>query len=197
MHLALEPNPIWSTNLAMASDHLNLLHRSPTFLKNRGDAAERDNPANIEQMFTTCVDILRKVETTDLQDMAKDAWDVVHHRHVLTAIHHQVPTLSLIILKGPQDALQNVILIPVNWGTLMSEDSTRQLGAVTFVCSQAVDAYNEINVDTIANRAASYEGVFLRDAHPRLPDKWQIEAMGTPVPSTFAYERRRVAPAAP
>jgi hypothetical protein len=152
---------------------------------------QREAAQRIERMFTGCVDTLRNVDDEDVKSMGAYAWDVIHHRHVMTAIHPDVPTLTMaIIARG--GIHQPVIFIPENWAEMVKDDPGRQFGAVCFVCSQAVDAYNEVKIDTIKERAMAYEGALLRMTGVADPDQWQKDALGLKPPAEYAYERKSV-----
>lgn len=170
---------------------LAALQSSAVLADNLEDPDERAKAKHIEQLFTTCVDVLRKTEDSDIRSMGADAWKTVEYRHVHVAIHPEVLTLSMavIAIKG---LLQNVIFIPPMWDDMVSKDPLRQLGAVAFVCSQAVDAYNGVTIDP--KRAMAYEGILLRQSVPTDPDEWQLKAMGMAPPRELSYQRKPVLP---
>jgi len=157
------------------------------------DAGVRAQAHRVERIFTGCVETLRSLELADLSDLGAYAWKVIEHEHCLTAIHAEVTTLTMAVIAR-DGVQQSVILIPPNWAVMAAEDPTRQLGAVTFVVSQAVDAYNGKlgQQDELRSRAVAYEGALLRMMEPSEPDDWQRRAMASEPPSAFAYERKDV-----
>lgn len=161
---------------------------------------ERVRAGLIEALFTGSVDTLRKLEDSDLSSMAVDAWKVIEHKYVLTALHPEVPTLSMAILVE-HGITQSIIFIPAMWHAMFAEDPVRQLGAVAFVCSQAVDSYNfaqtleaakQLDKAAMQKRAVSYEGALLRLTGADDPDSWQRDAMASEPPSEFTYPRAEV-----
>lgn len=170
---------------------LTQLHENAIHADECTDPDERANAHRVERLFTGCVDTLRNLEDDEIRAMAADAWKVIEHKHVLMALHPSIPTLTMAIL-AEKGIKHGYIFIPHNWAAMVAKDPTRQLGAVAFVCSQAVDSYNEVDIQTIKQRAVAYEGALLRMMEPSDPDEWQREAMSSPSLSTFSYSHREV-----
>jgi hypothetical protein len=171
---------------------LNKLHESAVMASDL-TGTEREWAAGIENMFTFFVDQLRNHPSSlEVREMAASAWEVLHHGHVLTMIHSGVPTLAQVI--AGRELRQAYILIPVKWPEMVAKDLVGQLGGVVFVLSQAVDAYNNVSVEGMKARALAFEGALLRTLDIQNPSGWQAQAMSSPPPETFAYERRQVVP---
>lgn len=162
------------------------------------ESSERERALQTENTFTFFVDLLRNSPDPDIQEMGRYAWQVIEHSYVITAIHPVISTLTMAILQE-QGISQSYIFIPQNWLDQANADPVRQLGAVAFVCSQAADAYNDVKLPHMRERAMAYEGVVLSRLQPMLPntwqpDAWQLKAMSAPPVSIFAYSRKPVVP---
>lgn len=171
---------------------LNKLHESAVMVSDlTGD--EREWAAGIESLFTFFVDRLRNHPSSlDVREMAACAWEVIHHGYVMTMIHSGVPTLSHAIVG--RELRQAYIFIPTTWPEMVAKDLVGQLGGVVFVLSLAVDAHNNASVESMKERALAYEGALLRTLNIPNPSGWQVQAMSSPPPETFSYERRQVVP---
>ncbi len=172
---------------------INKFHESAVKVSDL-DEPDRVRATAIEGMFTFFVDQLRNHPSADdVREMAACAWEVIEHGHVMTAIHSDMPRLAMAIV-GYGALRVSYIFIPVGWPEMVAADLFGQLGGVTFVLSQAVDAYNEMPIEGILSRARAYEGAMLRTLDIASPSDWQVKALRSPPPASFAYERRVVVP---
>lgn len=88
-------------------------------------------------------------------------WDIVGNKVVLTGMSPMVKSLSFMAERNRGKTL-GVVLCPHGWAGLVAENPTYQMGAMTFVASQARDMYNGRLADPdIIKRARAHEAELL------------------------------------
>ena len=132
-----------------------------------------------ESLFTWGVGYLKSevFPSLHIQRLMSFTWDVIGNKHVNLGVGPRVPTLSVAILVNRQTA----VFVPHNWIEMVNEDPIMQLGAIVFVGSQAVDAYNGralIDPDKIMPRARAYESEFLLYLRNFKPNEYQRGVLG-------------------
>jgi hypothetical protein len=154
----------------------------------------------IEQLFTSGVDMFRRVSNPILSDLMSYVWDIYHHRHVLTAIGPNVPSVSIAVLRKPGGGYQAMTFLPPNWLDLIEENSLLQLGGIVFVSSQVTDYYNGKLTNPIdgaisAKRATAYEAEYLRMLKGSSLTSYQrgvLDQFPDDFDPTFVYARKPV-----
>jgi hypothetical protein len=133
--------------------------------------------------FTVGVATLKMFPNPVVRDLASMVWDILGHRIVPIAMGPNVPTLTIAVHGNP--ALpQAILFVPHRWCEMVKEDPCYQLGAITFVGSQAVDLYNgriAHESKEAIKRARAYEAEYLRTVREQLPgmkfNEWQEDCL--------------------
>lgn len=123
----------------------------------------------LEMSFTSGVLLMRAFPVEQIRTLANNVWDVVHHKHVLTAVGPDVPTLTFIAMRGT-GVHSAAFVLPHRWCEMIQEDEVMQAGALICNGSKAVDYYNGRMEDREVNdRAFLYESAFLHNIRGTRP----------------------------
>jgi hypothetical protein len=117
-------------------------------------------------LVTWGVDVLRtSFPNPRIRALMRLVWDLVGQQIVPFAYSEDVPVESLHVAAmqrtegGPIEAR---VFMPANWVDLVHKDVVYQLGALVYVGSQAVDAYNAKPLGPdVVTRARAHEAEFL------------------------------------
>lgn len=130
----------------------------------------------IEDLFIGGVDFLRShFPNTSVTRLATVAWDIIGFGITPVCLGLPVPTMTFIV-AGTVEAPQAMIAAPKVWVNMLRKDPLTQLGALVFVCSQAVDYYHDrltIDHDNIRLRAHAYEADYLNTVRQLAPS-WEL-----------------------
>jgi hypothetical protein len=128
-----------------------------------------------ETLFTQGVEFLRsEFPNPVIRRLASVLYETVGQKITPVAWGLDVTALSFVII-GPRSSPQGLIIPPLNWARMVSQDPIMQMGALVFVGSQSIDYANDrfLNDQTnIRPRAAAYEAEFLNTVRS-LSASWQ------------------------
>ena len=134
----------------------------------------------IEQTYTYIVDAFRRHPNPLLARLARNLWDLVHYRHVHTAVTSNVSGLIFAVMRKNKQLLPT-FMMPYGWSDQFKEQPSFIAGAVLFTGCRAVDYYNgRMDVDpphTLNARGASYEAEFLRGLVNPTLNEYQREVL--------------------
>lgn len=130
------------------------------FIKDFPPGNEFAAQANLcSELFSCAVNLLQSFNNNYVGNLASYAWDLFHNHHAMMAFGPNVPSLSVSI-KISNEGKRSLVIPPKNWPDMIAKDSVFQLGAVIYVSSQVIDAYND-KLEDAPKRAASYESEYL------------------------------------
>ena len=130
----------------------------------------------VESLFSGGVEFLKsRLPNSAIKRMALVAYDILSYGIIPTCLRIPVPSMTFIV-EGTLKAPQAVIAIPRAWSSMIRKDPLSQLGAVAFICSQAVDYYHDrlsLDPDSIRLRAHAYEAEYLNTIRVLAP-QWEL-----------------------
>jgi hypothetical protein len=130
----------------------------------------------IENLFIAGVDFLRlSFPNSAVARLTVVAWNVIGFGITPICLGLPVSVMTFIV-AGTLEAPQAMIAVPRFWANMIRKDPLTQLGALVFVCSQAVDYYHDrltIDPGNISLRAHAYEADYLSTVRQLAPD-WEL-----------------------